>query len=190
MNDLQRQIVIGTLLGNSRLESDLTGVYLLMRSRNKDWLDCKAEYLQAWERSRWVSGKTYYWVSVADPVFEEIDKLCYVGCQKMARVRWLSKLMQIGYMTWYCDVGCLVGRNRRNACLRTPSLSNLEEAVEYTNMVFAPESEQDGGRPACRLSSKSRYKTIIFTQSGTAALMKLIIPVMPKPMYHLIPAYI
>ena len=186
----QKQIVLGTLLGNGRLERDATGVYLVMKSRNKDWIGCKAKYLRSYERDSWRNGKTYYWVSQADEVFRELNQLCYVECQKTASVKWLMQLDRIGYMTWYCDVGCLVGRGRRNACLRTPSLSNVKHAAEFTNTKLAALLE---GEQACKMTKTGKQskenKAIVFTHGGTSALMHLIADVMPVSMHHLIPRY-
>ena len=187
MNDDQKQTVYGTLLGTSKLEHDATGTYLVMQSRNKDWLACKASELKNLERDCWRKDKTYYWVSRSDPFFEEADQLCYVDGRKAICETWLDALRDIAFVVWYGDVGCLVGRNRRNACLRTPALFNVELAVDYLNRLFLDRLGDDN---ACRLNMTGKYKTqqtIVFTQQGTLVLIDLISQVMPQILYRLIP---
>ena len=175
----QRQVIIGTLLGNGFLEA-ADGIYLVMRSRDPEWLASKAKVLADLEQTVWTSRSNYYWRSKADPLFEEFDALCYDGDRKAARMECLDALKNIGLMTWYGDIGCLVGRQRRNACLRTQAFGlSTETALRYFNEVGLP----------CRINRVRHSPVLVFSLDGTERLMKIISPVLPKNRYYLVPGY-
>jgi len=175
----QEQIILGTLLGNGRLEMGLEGPYLLMKSRDPLWLEGKALLLAEVKHARWRSRSNYYWRSREDSCFERFDKLCYSGYDKVARMEILDTLRNIGLMVWYGDVGCLVGRKRCNACLRTQSLGKSNEvARRYFNEVRLP----------CNINLVRQKPVIVFSYEGTRMLMKVVGSVLPRNRYHLIPS--
>lgn len=177
----QRQVIIGTLLGNGRLESSSDGPYLLMKSRDKLWLSSKAHILSDIEQANWVSRGNYYWRSIADPVFDEFDDLLYDGNNKIVRMEVLDVLQGLGVMVWYSDVGCLVGRNRKNACMRMQAFGKSTEiAVQFFNEVSAP----------CRINTVRNKPVIVFALEGTIMLMKIIGTLLPENRLHLVPTFL
>ena len=176
----QRQVIFGTLLGNGFIESP-EGFYLVMKSRSAEWLSSKAKVLANFEQAVWTSRGNFYWRSKADPIFEEFDNLCYDGHKKVARMECLDMLKNVGVMTWYGDSGCLVGRDRRNASLRTQALGlSAETAARYFNEVQVP----------CRINQVRQRPVLAFSLKGTERLMKIIGSVLPKNRYHLVPGYL
>lgn len=176
----QRQVILGTILGNGFLES-ADGLYLVMRSRSPEWLASKAKVLADLEQATWTSHSNYYWRSAADPIFEEFDALCYDKHQKIARMKSLDMLNRIGLMVWYGDCGCLVGRVRKNASLRTQALGlSAEAGCRFFNEVAMP----------CKINTVRQRPVIVFTLSGTERLMNVIGPVLPKNRHHLVPDHL
>ena len=174
----QQQVIIGTLLGNSKLELGKDGPYLTMRSRDLSWFASKAEFLAEFCDSTWQKCSNYYWRSKPDERFEPFYKMLYDGTTKTISMDCLDKLRSIAIMVWYGDVGCLVGRNRCNACLRVQSFGNTVHLMErFFNEVDTP----------CRINKVRGKPVIVFTHEGTSTLMKIIGPVLPKNRYHLIP---
>jgi len=176
----QKQVILGTLLGNGRLEKSPEGLYLLMKARDPLWQSSKAHVLGKLEQATWTSRGNFYWRSTADPVFAEIDALCYNGHKKRARMECLDRLTNIGIMTWYGDCGCLVGRKRRNACLRTQALGlSTEIAGQYFNEVGMP----------CRVNKVRKQPVLVFSLEGTKKLMEIIGSVLPTNRHHLVPRF-
>jgi hypothetical protein len=174
----QEQIIIGTLLGNSQIEVGADGPCLVMRSRDISWLASKAEALADIQDSMWQQGANYYWRSKADVRLEPFVQLCYSGSIKAATMNCLNRLRNVAVMVWYGDVGCLVGRNRRNACLRTQHLGSSATIVEqFFNEVSAP----------CSLNYVRGKPVVVFSHEGTLTLMKIIGQILPTNRYHLVP---
>lgn len=178
LSDDQKQIVMGTLLGNSRLQVNSDGVYLLMKSKDSSWLHAKGDCLKCIEQCRWRSKGNYYWQSISHECLDEYYDLLYDGGKKVASMSYLDRLRDIGVMVWYGDVGCLVGRNRNNACLRTQALGETNEVVEkFFNEVNVP----------CNINRVRRKSVIVFTLDGTRQLFKIIGHIIPENRFHLVP---
>lgn len=175
----QTQVILGTLLGNSRLERDESGLYLLMKSRDEMWLRSKSQILSNFGQCSWTSRGNFYWRSVSnDAIFGLFDDLIYDGEFKKIRMSCLDKLNFIGVMTWYGDIGCLVGRTKMNACLRVQAFQDTANtACQFFNEVGV----------SCRINNVRGKPVIVFTLDGTKRLMYIIEPVLPQNRYHLVP---
>ena len=174
----QQQVIIGTLLGNSKLEVGKDGPYLIMRSRDLSWFASKAEFLADFCDKTWQQYSNYYWQSKANECFEPFLNICYDGTSKIVTMDCLDRLRDIAIMVWYGDTGCLVGRNRCNACLRTQAFGNTSYVVErfFNEVGIFCGTNKVRGKPV-----------VVFTHEGTRTLMKIIGPILPKNRYHLIP---
>ena len=174
----QEQIIIGTLLGNSQIQVGTDGLCLVMKSRDLSWIVSKAEALASIQDSMWQQGANYYWRSQANVCLEPFVELCYNVSVKAVTMNCLDRLRNVAIMVWYGDVGCLVGRNRRNACLRTQHLGSSAAVVEqFFNEVAAP----------CSLNYVRGKPVVVFSHEGTSMLMKIIGQVLPPNRYHLVP---
>lgn len=179
MNEDQKQIVLGTLLGNGYICKSKKNCYLCMRhsERHLPWLQSKAFELQSLgSKTAWYHYETTVtWRSACDPVFTELRSFCYPNGKKQVRMEWLDQLRDIGIAIWFGDSGCLTGRQQRNACLRTQSygLEGNEIIERYFNEV---------GIPCNKNKSRNSY-VIVFTVPGTQALLKMIAPCLPSNRY-------
>lgn len=179
MTSDQKQIIIGTLLGNSKLLKDNDGYYLEMKSRDSIWLESKAHALKDIAYSRWMSHGNYYWRSKSHESFYEFKELCYSEHNKVFKMECLNSLRNIGIMVWYGDVGCLVGRTKQNACVRTQAFCGSESiAHQFFNEIDAD----------CNISYVRQKPILTFTLKGTTTIMKIVYSVLPTNRHHLVPS--
>lgn len=174
----QSQVILGTLFGNSVLEESENGVCLIMKSRDKKWLDLKADCLFEFESSRWQSNGNYYWKSEPNDIFSKFFTLIYNHGNKSARMDCLDSFRDIGIMVWYGDTGCLVGRDKKNACVRTQAFGDTNEIIkQFFNEVNAP----------CNINQVRNKPVIVFTRDGTRMLTRIIGHLLPINRLHLLP---
>lgn len=172
------QIILGTLLGNSKLVSSDEGICLCMRNKDAEWLKSKAYDLKKYEDCFYLSKRTYHWKSKPDEVFNEFNDMLYKEGQRKITFNILDTLRDIAISVWYGDCGCLVGRSRTNACLRTQSFGNEGNGVilEWFNSVGIE----------CNLNKHRNDYVLVFTHKGTKILFKMISPLLPQNRRHLI----
>jgi hypothetical protein len=179
MDDNQRQIILGTLLGNGYLCQGSKNSYLCMRHSIKhlDWLQTKAsELTQYGAATPWyISGTTCTWRSISHPIFTELRQFCYPEGKKQISMEWLDQLRDVAVAVWYGDSGTLMGRKQKNACLRTQSygLEGNQIIERYFNEVSIP----------CHLNKSRSSHVIVFTVPGTELLIRMIAPWLPKNRY-------
>ena len=113
----QKQVITGTLLGNSEIEVGEDGLRLVMHSQDLLWFTQKAYFLSELQEESWQQNSNYYWKSRPDDCFEPFFNNLYDGVAKTVTMECLDRLKNIAIMVWFGDSGCLVGRNRNNACL-------------------------------------------------------------------------
>jgi LAGLIDADG DNA endonuclease family len=180
MIDNQRQILLGTLLGNGYICQGSKNCYLCMRHSVKHlpWLEGKGEWLNDYASATpWhISGTTATWRSKSDPIFTELKKFCYPNGKKEVCMEWLDQLRDVAIAVWYGDSGALIGRKFRNACLRTQSfgLEGNRIIERYFNEVGIP----------CNLNKSRNSYIIVFTVPGTTTLIKMISPVSPGSIFN------
>lgn len=179
-NDDHRQIVLGTLLGNGYICKGRKSSYLCIRHSIKHlpWLQSKAFELQDYKsKTPWYKyNTTCTWRSVSNSSFNELYELCYPQGKKSVTMEWLDQLRALAIAVWYGDSGCLTGRGKKNACLRTQSFGKEgNETIErYFNEVGIP----------CNINKSRKSWVIVFTVPGTDILMsKIVAQHMPKNRY-------
>lgn len=179
MHSDQKQIVLGTLLGNGYICQGSKNSYLCVRHSVKHlpWLQWKAaELMQYGAATPWyISGTTCTWRSVSHPIFTDLRKFCYPNGQKQVCMDWLDQLRAIGIAVWYGDSGTLMGRKMKNACLRTQSfgLEGNQIIEKYFNEVNIP----------CNLNKSRNSYVVVFTVQGTEKLFRLIATHLPESRY-------
>jgi LAGLIDADG DNA endonuclease family len=179
LQDDQRQIILGTILGNGFICKGLKSCYFCMRHsvRHLPWLESKAAELHMYDSpTPWYKhGTTCTWRSCSDPIFNELHDFCYPNGKKTVSMEWLDQLRDIGIAVWYGDSGCLTGRCFRNACLRTQyfNLEGNEIISRYFNEVGIP----------CNINKSRQSYVIVFSVEGTVALFRLIGQCLPKNRY-------
>lgn len=179
MNDNQKQVILGTLLGNGYICNGTKNCYLCMRHSIKhlSWLQSKAQELEFYGSATpwYISGTTCTWRSVSHVAFTELRRFCYPNGQKEVCMEWLDQLRDIAIGVWYGDSGSLIGRKAKNACLRTQSFGKEGNDIiaRYFNEVGIP----------CNLNKSRGSYIVVFTVPGTEILIKMIAPCLPKNRY-------
>jgi hypothetical protein len=173
MDDDQRQIVLGTLLGNGFICNN--NYLCIQHSCNYySYLTSKVSHLSdlarpnPWYHKNNICG----WRSKSLPIWKEFRDFCYNKDKKSVTMEWLDQLRAIGIAIWYGDSGCLVGYKNRNACLRTQSLNN-EIINQYFNEVGIP----------CNVNKSRNSSVIVFTIEGSRILFKMVAPFIHHTMY-------
>lgn len=174
----ESQIIFGTLLGNSKLIKYKGGVCLWMRSKDQMWLNSKTYDLSSYEDERWFGKNVYHWRSVPHESFNDFDDKFYKNGSKIISFDVLDCLRDIAIAVWYGDCGCLVGRTRQNACLRTQAFGQKGNRIicDWFNSVGID----------CNLNKHRNSNVVVFTLKGTKILLEMVAPLMPKNRHHLI----
>lgn len=179
MDNNQKQIVLGTLLGNGYICQGTKNSYLCIRHSMKhlEWLKNKASGIAKYGAATpmYISGTTCTWRSISHPIFTDLRKFCYPGGQKQVCMDWLDQLTDFGIAVWYGDSGTLMGRKQKNACLRTQSygLEGNKIIEQFFNEVSIP----------CHLNKSRSSYVVVFTVPGTEKLIRLIGMHLPKNRY-------
>jgi len=179
MDENQRQVVLGTILGNGYICQGSKNSYLCMRHSIKhlSWLQSKAGELTKYGAATpfYISGTTCTWRSVSHPIFTELRKFCYPDGHKQVSMDWLNKLTAFAIAVWYGDSGTLMGRKQKNACLRTQSygLEGNKIIEQFFNEVGIP----------CNLNKSRNSYVVVFTVPGTEALIRMIADRLPVNRY-------
>ncbi len=108
LSNWQRQIVYGTLFGNSMLIRNNRNAHLVMRSRNQKWVQCKSQELINFLPQNPIlacGNGNYIWHSICSPVFNEIYDSFYIEGKKTANKDILNNLQAIGLAVWFLDCG-------------------------------------------------------------------------------------
>lgn len=178
MDTDQRQIVLGTLLGNGYLCRNANGlVYLCIKhsAAHKDWLHTKAAELRVFQGKKpWYEYRnTRMWRTLSNQSFADLWELCYPNGKRTIRMEWLDQLRDLAIAVWYGDSGGLTGRGYRNACLRTQAFGREgnEVIARYFNEVGVP----------CNMNKSRDSWNIVFTVAGTQTLLtQLVSPHLPE----------
>lgn len=180
MTDDQKQIILGTLLGNGFICNSAKTPYLCIQHSSSylTYFRTKVIHLDEYSRPHawYQKGNIWGWRSRCLPIWLEFRKLCYQQDNtKMVSMAWLDQLKAIGIAVWYADSGCLIGHKKRNACLRTQSFGWDGNNIisRYFNEVGIP----------CHLNKSKNSHMIAFTVSGTKILYKLVAPYIHRSMY-------
>lgn len=178
MTDDQRQIVLGTLLGNGFICNSKNPYICIQHScAYSSYFKSKMSHLSEFGRSSpwYKKGNICGWRSISSPIWSEFKTLCYKDGKKNITMTWLNQLRDIGIAVWYGDSGCLIGYKNRNACLRTQSFGNdgNQIACQYFNEVGIE----------CNLNKSKGSHVIVFSVSGTRILFKLVAPYIHPSMY-------
>jgi len=178
MFEHKNQIMLGTLLGNSKLVTYRKNACLWMRNKDQAWLESKAYDLKQYEDCFYFKRNVYHWRSKSHEVFEEFDDMFYSDTQKIVTPVILDFLRDIAISVWYGDCGCLVGRTRTNACLRTQSFGHKGNQIiaDWFNSVGIE----------CNLNKHRSDYVIVFSCGGTRVLFGMISPLLPKNRHHLV----
>lgn len=108
ITQLQKEIIVSTILGGSSIIKPAKGrnCYLSMRSKNNLWLEYKARELHAFASpAPFTVEKTYRWHSLCYPLFINFYKMFYRQGKRHLESKVLDPLRDLGLAIWFGDCG-------------------------------------------------------------------------------------
>ena len=175
-SDIQKQIIIGSILGGCSLSKQPKGknYYLSMRSKDLLWLRYKMEELYNCFETTEVSRQnvTYICNTQSSESFTEIYNVLYKDGKRHITTKLLDNLKDIGLAIWFIEGGGWGGRGRKNAYINTTLLS--EGSSELIEDYF---NSMSGIR--CSINCARDRKKILFSVKGTEAILRIILPKFP-----------
>ena len=161
ISDWHKQLIIGTVLGGSSLVKPKKGrnCYLFMRSADKQWLNYKAQELDALASQRPFTqeGNTVRWHSNCYPIFTEYYELFYKNNKKSVSMQVLDSLRDIGLSTWYGDCGKL----KKDIVILNTNKFGLE-GTEVISQYF-----REAGIGETKIVKERKYIRLLFSSEST-----------------------
>jgi hypothetical protein len=167
LTNRERQIVLGTILGNSSIifPKKSSFPHLQMResiSKGGMWIRCKAEELKKFSRLKsFVADKdSFRWNSISDGCWLEYHKLCYKNSKKTITMEWLDQLQDYGICCWFMDKGVILNKS---AHIRVSRLDNSSLSViqEYFEIIGIPvQLKKNGGSTIINFENEAKIKLI------------------------------
>jgi recombination protein RecA len=178
MIDDQKQIIIGSLLGNGFICNSKNSYLCIQHSVDYiQYFKSKIAHIEEYGRLKawYEKGKTCGWRSRCSPIWSDFKKMCYKKGVKTVTMDWLDQLRAIGIAVWYGDSGCLIGYKKSNACLRTQSFGKVGNEIicRYFNEIGIE----------CNINKSKKSYVIVFTKKGTNVFLKMVAPYIHYSMY-------
>ena len=175
----QREMVIGSILGDATLASTTSGYCFRVHHGVKQaaFVDWKYQVLEPYVRSApRVSGSGYYFRTVTHPEFNDLRVLFYEGKRKVVPAKSIG-LTPLGLAVWIMDDGALEGKQLR---INTQSFS-LEENLRLVDTLRAK-----FGLDVRLNLDKAKYR-LRFTAASMPALIEIVKPHMHPSMLYKLP---
>ncbi len=161
----EKQIVLGTLLGNSSIIFPKKSKYphLQMResiSKGGNWIRCKAHELKKFSRPKsFIADKdSFRWNSISNNCWNYFYSLCYKDGEKNIPSKWLDQLTDYGLACWFMDKGEL----KTNTChLRISRINkeSVENISNYFEIIGIPGDVKNiGGSRVFQFSKENQIK--------------------------------
>jgi len=160
MNSVQKQVVLGTLLGNGHLnKGSLAIVHSL---EDLPWLKTKGRLLEDYTFNLDIGEKNCVWRSIQDLFFIKLRTVCYKDNKKSITMDWLNQLTDVGLSVFFGDKGEVINNH----------------AIIHSNNPILETYFNEVGMP-CKLENN-----ITFTIEGTKKLINMVCQVLPPNRYH------
>ena len=161
----EKQIVLGTLLGNSSIIFPNKSKYphLQMResiSKGGNWIRCKAHELKKFSRPKsFIADKdSYRWNSISNVCWKQFHNMCYKEDEKVICSKWLDQLQDLGMACWFMDKGEL----KTNSChLRISRLNkeSVDDIKNYFEIIGIPGDVKNiGGSRVLQFTKENQIK--------------------------------
>ena len=178
----EKQIVLGTLLGNSSIIFPKKSKYphLQMResiSKGGNWIRCKGHELKKFSRPKsFIADKdSYRWNSISNMCWKQFHNMCYKENEKVVCSKWLDQLQDLGLACWFMDKGEL----KANSChLRISRLNkeSVENIKNYFEIIGIPgDIKNIGGSRVLQFSKQNQIKFMKTIQHQLPLYYRLII---------------
>lgn len=161
----EKQIVLGTLLGNSSIifPEKSRHPHLQMResiSKGGNWIRCKAFELKKFSRPKSfiADHDSFRWNSCSNFCWIKFYNLCYSDKQKNVPMTWLDQLTDLGLACWFMDKGEILP----NSChLRISRLNkeSVQNIKNYFEIIGIPgEIKNVGGSRILQFNKENQVK--------------------------------
>jgi hypothetical protein len=175
LDDWEKQIIYGALLGNAFLVDPPKGLhcYMVIRQSKKEDINSffyKTSELKAFARqsATYSDENDYRWTSISHQDFDAFRDFCYKDKKKLVTMDWLDTLKDTSLMIWYLDRGFY--KNGQFG-LNTINLKNSQATIHrYFNEV--------------EMSCEIEGAKIVFDEKGKEKFLKTIGHRMPPLMYY------
>ena len=165
---LQRQVVLGSLLGDGYLMPTTAGCCFRVNHglQQREYVDWKYNFLADFVRTPpRKSGKCYYFRTITHPNFTVYRNIFYVNKQKVVPIDFLYEdFSELSLAIWIMDDGAADG-NQLRINTQSFSFSENESLIEFLRAKFGIEAKinQDKGRPRLRIKANSmeRLKNLV-----------------------------
>jgi len=179
-SQLQREFIIGSLLGDAYLTRTTAGYALRFHhgAKQKSYIDWKYELLKDYVRTPpKMSDGRYYFRTVTHPELSSIRDEFYPDGVKTVPLDLLTKeLNSFGLAVWYMDDG---SRDGKQARINTQRFTKDEHSVlrTFLSAKFGVETTINKDREYCRLritgSSMEQFASLIRSHLTSDMLYKL-----------------
>lgn len=202
LNDQQRQVVLGAVMGDGSLSPNIrsrTGVRFRMGhgGQQADYLDWKVSLLGNIGHSRTTNDKGARFVDFTPlPELHELREVVYFGDgKKHLTWEYLKSLTPLALAVWYMDDGCFVprskgaqqrtvgGSGRIEICVEAMSSGSRERLLAYLRDTHGLDVKliERGAR---------NVATLIFSTAATARFQEMVAPYVHESMaYKLLPRF-
>lgn len=177
MTHTQRQIVLGTLLGNGFICNAKKPYLCVQHSMNgyADYFYRKVAHLEEFGRQKAIYqyNNTIKWRSSCSSIWKGFQDLAYKDSSKNVTMKWLDELTPIGLAVFYCDCGCLVGYKKRKICLRTQSLDNNVLKQFFDEVLLD-----------CSINKSKNSSVIVFSTLASQKFLNIVYEHIPQSLYN------
>ena len=186
LSEMQRQVVLGGLMGDGALSPSGTGHAARFRfghgAAQREYADWKASLFANIGQSRTTGARGAVFVDLQSlPELAELRRAVYLGDGKVLSHDYLKSLTPLALAVWYMDDASFSLRSKGLQQRTAGGSGRVEicvEALERTSRTRLVEHLRDTFDLDCRLrSAGSANKAVItFTTAGTARLQELVAP--------------
>lgn len=175
LDDWERQIIYGALLGNAFIVDPPKGLhcYLVIRQSKKQDINAflyKTTELKAFARqaSTYSDAHDYRWTSISHQDFDLVKDFCYKDKKKHVTMDWLDTLKDTSLMIWYLDRGFY---KDGKLGINTVNLKGSQTVIcQYFNEVGM----------SCRLEGCK----VVFEEKGKREFLRIIAHRIPPLLYY------
>ena len=168
LDDLQRQMVIGSILGDGTLPQTTAGSCFRVHhgKRQRSYVDWKHGILERYVRTAPTECRNgYYFRTVTHPELSQLRDLCYEQNRKIVPLDLLNgELTDLGLAVWFMDDGASDGKQVRFNT-QSFSLSENEALVAILRAKFGLEARLNVDKDRFRLrltaASMDRFRAIV-----------------------------
>lgn len=177
MNDWQKQIILGSLLGNGYIVKPKQGnnpFFGLTAGDNEKWFAYKISEISNLGTNKALYDNGKRWRSRCSEEWKELQKLCYKNGKKHIKMEWLDLLRDIALVIWFGDKGRFISNNKIALNTYAFGLQGNRIIEQYFNEVDMP----------CEFKCIRETGKIVFTNEGTREFFRITGHLMPNYILH------